>query len=354
MFMKNNLIRKAERALQEKGNLNREHLLFDWQGGKGVIWTPWEKGDAKASRKHLTPRRLMCHGILVERLGGEYIGSKDAGIGQGELRWIEQSTSFTIGENDTGEGTAHGVHSGMRATMERLGKSIADKQKLKGVPVLLCGLGSVGFPLMQMLHDDGAIVSIYEKKLSEPTDDKLRTFYDEAKNADTVVDDRHLKTLQALRNKIFTAEDEALESIPKSDRGLHFVCPAASRTEWLTDKINGVMRYEILANRSDAGECLILGPANDQLPLDSEKTTMRDAALKRMTEKGIIYIPDPVVSPGGVIAVSHELTAKWKPENVRDDSIKIVEKSGNMLFDRTDDKRSSTPIYQAFEQLALD
>jgi len=73
-----------------------------------------------------------------------------------------------------------------------------------------------------------------------------------------------------------------------------------------------------------------------------------------MTEAGVLYIPDPIVSPGGVIAVSHELTAHWKAENVKRDSIQIVDKSVHMLFDRTDDRSSSTSIYQAFEQLALD
>jgi len=68
----------------------------------------------------------------------------------------------------------------------------------------------------------------------------------------------------------------------------------------------------------------------------------------------VLYVPDPVVSPGGVIAVSHELTAHWNRKSVNRDSIHIVEKSIHMLFDRADDKRNSTSVYQAFEQLALD
>jgi glutamate dehydrogenase/leucine dehydrogenase len=353
MFMKNNLIRKAELALE-----HREQLLFGWQGGKGVVWTPWDKGgDAKQNRRYLSPRRLMCHGLLIEELRGEYIGSKDAGIGGSELRWMERATNFTIGNGclaDTGEGTALGVHSGMRTTLELLGKGIGGTQKLKDVPVLICGAGKVGFPLMQFLHEDGAIVSIWEPALAGTTDADLETFYEKAESGGAAVEPKHLETLRALRRNIFSSDIEAMEAMPKSSRGIHFVCPAGSRIEWLSERINGKPRYDILATRNDAGECIILGPANDQLALSSEHRAQRDAALQRMTEAGIVYVPDPIVSPGGVIAVSHELTAHWKAENVNRDSIQIVDKSVRMLFERTDDRTSSSSIYKAFEQLALD
>jgi glutamate dehydrogenase/leucine dehydrogenase len=353
MFMKNNLIRKAELELE-----HREQLLFGWQGGKGVIWTPWEKGgDAKTNRRYLSPRRLMCHGLLIEELRGEYIGSKDAGVGGSELRWIERSTNFTIGNGclrDTGEGTALGVHSGMRTTLEVLGKSASGSQKLKDVPVLICGLGKVGFALMQIAHEDGAIVSIWEPALAGTTDADLEQFYEKAEGGGAAVEPKHLETLKSLRDRIFSSDIGAMETTTKGARGVHFICPAGSRIEWLSEQINGRPRYEILASREDAGQCIILGPANDQLALSREHRAQRDAALARMTSAGIVYVPDPIVSPGGVIAVSHELTAHWKAENVNRDSIHIVDKSVRMLFERTDDRTSSASIYQAFEQLALD
>lgn len=352
MFMKNNLIRKAELELE-----HREQILFGWQGGKGVVWTPWEAGgDAKTNRKYLTPRRLMCHGLLIEQLRGEYIGSKDAGIGGSELRWIERATNFTIGNGclrDTGDGTAHGVHSGMRTTLQRLGKAAAGSEKMKGIPVLICGLGKVGFPLMQILHEDGAIVSIWEPMLHGTSDAELDAFYEKADDGGAAVEPKHLETLRSLRANVFSSERAALETTTQG-AGVHFVCPAGSRIEWLSEKVGGQPRYEILAARSDAADCIILGPANDQLPLSSDHRALRDAALTRMTAAGILYIPDPIVSPGGVIAVSHELTAHWRAENVARDSIQIVEKSIQMLFDRTDDPRSSSSIYQAFERLAMD
>jgi glutamate dehydrogenase/leucine dehydrogenase len=353
MFMKNNLIRKAELELE-----HREQLLFGWQGGKGVIWTPWEKGgDAKTNRRYLSPRRLMCHGLLIEELRGEYIGSKDAGVGGSELRWIERSTNFTIGNGclrDTGEGTALGVHSGIRTTLEVLGKGVSGGQKLKDVPVLICGLGKVGFALMQIAHEDGAIVSIWEPALAGTTDADLDQFYEKAEGGGAAVEPKHLETLKSLRNRVFSSDIGAMETTTEGERGVHFVCPAGSRIEWLSEKVNGRPRYEILASREDAGQCIILGPANDQLALSREHRAQRDAALARMTSAGIVYVPDPIVSPGGVIAVSHELTAHWKAENVNRDSIHIVDKSVRMLFERTDERASSASIYQAFEQLALD
>lgn len=353
MFMKNNLIRKAELQLE-----HREQLLFGWQGGKGVVWTPWDKGlDARHNRRYLTPRRLMCHGLLIEQLRGEYIGSKDAGIGGSELRWMERATNFTIGNGclvDTGDGTAYGVHAGMRTTLEILGKRGDGSRQMEGIPVLICGLGKVGFPLMQLLHEDGAVVSIWEPALEGTTEAHLEVYWTKADDSGAAVEKKHLETLKSLRKNIFKTESEALEATPENGRGIHFICPAGSRIEWLTDKVNGKMRYEILISRPDAAECIVLGPANDQLPMSSDKQTIRDTAVKRMTAAGLLFVPDPIVSPGGVIAVSHELTAHWKAENVRNDSIHIVEKSVRMLFDLADDKRSSAAIYKAFEALALE
>jgi glutamate dehydrogenase/leucine dehydrogenase len=353
MFMKNNLIRKAELQLE-----HREQLLFGWQGGKGVIWTPWDKGgDARENRKYLTPRRLMCHGLLMEQLRGEYIGSKDAGIGGSELRWMERATNFTIGNGclvDTGDGTAYGVHAGMRTTLAMLSNGGNGPRKMEDIPVLICGLGKVGFPLMQILHEDGAIVSIWEPALSGTTDRDLEAFWTKADDAGAAIERKHLDTLKSLRGNIFNTEPEALEATPATSRGIHFVCPAGSRIEWLTGQVNGRMRYEVLASRADAAECIVLGPANDQLPMSSDKQAVREEAVKRMTDAGLLFVPDPIVSPGGVIAVSHELSAHWKAENVRNDSIHIVDKSVRMLFDLANDKRSSAAVYKAFETLALE
>jgi glutamate dehydrogenase/leucine dehydrogenase len=353
MSMKNNLIRKAELELE-----HREQLLFGWQGGKGVIWTPWDAGrDARHNRRHLTPRRLMCHGLLIEQLRGEYIGSMDAGVGRSDLRWIERATNFTIGNGclaDTGDGTAYGVHAGMRTTLEMLGNRGDGTRQMGGIPVLICGLGKVGFPLMQLLQEDGAVVSIWEPALVGTSDIDLEAFWKKADDAGAEVQRKHLDTLKSLRRNIFSSESEALEAIPANGRGIHFVCPAGSRIEWLTDNVNGRTRFEILASRSDAAECIVLGPANDQLPMSGDKRPLRDGALKRMTDAGLLFVPDPIVSPGGVIAVSHELTAHWKTENVRNDSIHIVDKSVRMLFELADDKRSSAAVYKAFETLALE
>jgi glutamate dehydrogenase/leucine dehydrogenase len=352
MFMKNNLIRKAELALE-----HREQLLFGWQGGKGVIWTPWEPGDAKQNRKYLTPRRLMCHGLLIEQLRGEYIGSKDAGVGGSELRWIERSTNFTIGNGclvDTGDGTAYGVHAGMRTTLTSLGLGNGEPRQLQGIPVLICGLGKVGFPLMQILHEDGAIVSIWEPALSGTSDAELEEYWEKSDSGGAAIEPKHLDTLKSLRGNVFSSEAEALGTTVKGSRGVHFVCPAGPRIEWLTEPVDGRTVYEILAGRADAGECIILGPSNDQLPLSKDKQHEREAALARMTAAGVLYIPDPIVSPGGVIAVSHELTAHWRAEKVRSDTIQIVDKSVQLLFELTDDKRNSTALYRAFETLALE
>ena len=68
MTIKNAILRGADTQEGARG-------LFSWNGGKGVIWSPEEV---------LTPYRLMCHGRLIEYIGGHYIGSKDQGVGTSE------------------------------------------------------------------------------------------------------------------------------------------------------------------------------------------------------------------------------------------------------------------------------
>jgi glutamate dehydrogenase/leucine dehydrogenase len=337
MYLKNMILRKAEQFLVPA----RSRQLFNWQGGKGVILTP--------SNDELTPRRLICHGRLIESLQGEYIGSKDAGVGTAELKWIACATRYLIGlgcGRDTGEATAHGVLSGLETALPRtLGKN-----SLEGIQVLVCGAGKVGYPLLGLLHAAGAIVYVYDPALL-PVQEKVRRWCEDHDDPGASVNDREMRK-EALftllsRKRILSSEASAL-----SLAGIEIVSPSGGATGWLAKAVSGgPTRVETLAKNRYLR--LVLGAGNDQLPSTDSGTYERDKILSRLTDAGILFVPDPLVSPGGVIAVSHELNTKWDADNVNRDARDVVKASVEQVFTEAErygalDSRS---IYRAFTRL---
>jgi glutamate dehydrogenase/leucine dehydrogenase len=69
-------------------------------------------------------------------------------------------------------------------------------------------------------------------------------------------------------------------------------------------------------------------------------------------ESGIVFVPDALVSPGGVISVSHELAMKWEADAVNDDSMKIVGRSVRQVFKTAEERFGGigpVQMYQAFQ-----
>lgn len=337
MYMKNCLLRRAEEAQSaSSSNGKGRRSRFGWQGGKGVIWTPEEE-------KHVTPRRLLFHGQLLEHLGGEYIGSKDEGIGEPELQWIAKGSRFTIGlgcQRDTGEATAKGIHKGLETTLMELPfrRTTSAASGLQGLKVLVVGAGKVGLPLAHLLHLSGAIVFLLEYNLSRG--DSLEAHYDGLRQRKAAIGEQHLDLLRELER-----EGRILGKLPRHDEvrareieaevlghgvqehGIQVVSPNGGKTSWLARSPveGGPTRTELLAQAADGGGLeLILGAANEQVPIQDVDSERRENVLETLSKQGVWFVPDPIVSPGGVIAVSHELTGDWNAEAVNQDTEEIV------------------------------
>ena len=81
---------------------------------------------------------------------------------------------------------------------------------------------------------------------------------------------------------------------------------------------------------------------------------MREAALAALAAEGVIYIPGPLVSPGGVIEVSFEKAGRQELlEKVSKIAAQIVERSVKVLFERARRKGSidAVTMYHAFETM---
>jgi glutamate dehydrogenase/leucine dehydrogenase len=343
MTKKNNMLRNAELSLSSQ----RPRQIFGWQGGKGVILVP--------PGRHLTPQRLLYHGLLIEHLCGQYVGSKDAGVGTVELKWMSLSTGYTIGLGclrDTGEATAHGVCSGLETAVKHFAPRCGSTS-LEGVEVLVCGAGKVGYPLTGQLYSAGARVRVYDPALQPTRESVLRwcEIYDDPGASEEDRDLRKGALLDLLRKGRILSSELAALSAPDTE----IISPNGGPVRWLSGRLaSGLSRAEILArNGSDHQRLrLILGAGNEQV--SSTRADERDDVLSALTHAGIVFIPDQVVSPGGVIAVSHELTSKWDAENVNRDAREIVRAGLHRVLSEAeqDGELTNKGIYRAFVNIA--
>ncbi len=329
MDSKNRLLRNAEARLGKTSDAWRARgKRFGWGGGKGVIWSPIE-----SQHTTLDPERLMCHGRLLEFVGGDYIGSKDQGVGSAELKWIERATRYTIGGRcavDTGDPTAFGVLAAIsQVAKERrlIPDSVAPtadfvtgvvRPALDGLNVVVLGAGKVGLPLLSLLDRSGATCRVYDPELKLGDVDKC---FENAQRLGAAVDSSHLMLLRRLASegRIFEHEPDAL----LCEAG-QILSPNGGNTNWLGEPVSpgGPSRAAFLAEANRRGATrwqAVVGAANAQTTQSSEHEI-----VSHLADGDIHFIHDTLISPGGVIAVSHELASEWRLDRVRRDAFEIV------------------------------
>lgn len=346
MTWKNRLLRHASAALSreqadEAGGRDR---TIGWQGGKGVIVTV----GSGAAPSTLDPLRLVAHGRLIEHIGGDCFGSKDAGVGTAELKWIETATRYTIGlgcQLDTGEATAYGVLGGIAAAGRSLGLPVEQRtpeqlvteprsSDLGGLRVLVVGCGKVGLPLLELLDRRGAECVCVDPLFSAGP----QAVYEQAANRGGAVSEQHRALVARLsaEGRCLTTLDEALE------QGVYdIVSPNGGPTHWLLsgpDQREATVAERLARWWGDVGRgshLIVAGAGNAQLPTGDDEAQDARSARAILDDAGVVVVPDPVVSPGGVIAVSHELRPSWDATAVNTDAAAIVHRSVEELFART-------------------
>lgn len=226
-------------------------------GGKAVII-----GDpAKDKNKRL----LHAMGRFIEQFNGRYISAEDVGITVDDVQSMNQYTRHVTGisdkvtsagqqrSGDPSPATAYGVFVGIKtAVQHHLGHS-----QLAGLKVSIQGLGKVGFPLAQRLHQAGAVLYVSD------------------------VDTERLQ--QAVRDFHATAlTPQQLLSTPTD-----IFAPCA---------MGGVLD---LSTANNLPARIIAGSANNQLASDDIGEILQ--------RRGILYAPDFVINAGGLIDIAHEL-----------------------------------------------
>ena len=135
-----------------------------WGGGKGIVTLP-----ARYERpEHMTDpeergRLFEAYGRFVASLGGIYYTAEDVGTKTADLDAVLRQNRFVTcisrtlgGSGNPSAHTARGVYLAMQAAWLFLDKT----DRLAGVKVAVQGAGNVGAPLIELLDDAGAEVSV--------------------------------------------------------------------------------------------------------------------------------------------------------------------------------------------------
>ena len=229
-------------------------------GGKSVILAP---GNLGAGRKCGPPARpitvpeLHKLGEWIEALGGDYVAAEDVGMRVSDLATAGARTRHVTGIGTGGRGgnpgprTAVGVFAGIRVVARRLGFD-----GLRGVRVAVQGLGNVGMALCELLHSEGARLTVAD--------------IDRAK----VVRARHR----------FNAASTSTARVLLAD--VDIVAPCA---------LGHAVTMRVAQTLHAGG---IAGSANNQLASPEVGLALQ--------ARGVLYAPDYVINAGGVISAGLE------------------------------------------------
>jgi len=223
-------------------------------GGKAVII-----GDAKTMKNE---SMFRAFGRFVQSLGGRYITAEDVGTSVSDMEWVRRETDYVTGisrsfggSGDPSPVTALGVYHGIRAAL----KNLTGSDSLSGKKILIQGLGHVGYSLLEYLVEENAQIvgtDIYNDNIKKATG-------------------RYPSI------KIIDPKDVFKE-----------VCDVFAPCA-----LGGVINDDSLL---DLDCSIVAGSANNVLK-DEKKHSLA------LAKKNILYVPDFVISAGGLINVANEL-----------------------------------------------
>ncbi len=248
-------------------------------GAKAVII-----GDpAKAKSEHL----MRKFGRFVENLGGKYVTAEDVGTTTKDMEYIKMETNHVVGlpeimggGGDPSPVTAYGVYMGIKASA----KKAWGNDNLGGKKIAVQGAGKVGLHLIELLHKDGAHITV-----SDIFESGLKIASDK-----------------------YGANVVKPEEIFSQDVDIFSPCAL------------GAILNE--ANINQLKCQIVAGAANNQL----EDENIHGDMVKK---KGILYAPDFLINAGGLINVYSEYNgyvreiAFAQTENIYNTVLNIYDKS---------------------------
>ncbi len=250
-----------------------------------------------------TEARLEALGRMIDLLGGRYVTAEDVGMTDADMRVIARTTSHVSGlpvadgaaGGNPGPSTALGVFLGLKAAVRhKLGRD-----DVRGLHVVIQGVGSVGGDLARYLAAEGATLTIADVDAA-----KVRALVAELGCKAVSTDD-------VMRVSADVFSPCALGAILDQD---------------------GIDALDV---------AVVAGAANNQLatPADGE----------RIFRRGILYAPDYVINAGGIINVVTEYLGAGNADDVRRKVEKIPERLVE-IFEASD--RDRLPTDQVADMIA--
>ena len=264
-------------------------------GGKAVII-----GDPRTEK---TEALIRAMGRFIESLAGEYQTGEDVGTTLADMELLAQETRYVVtlpeycgGAGNIGPATAFGVQQAMKACAQEVWGS----ESLQGRTVALQGLGAVGWPALEGLVKEGAVV--------------------------TVADIDAAKVERARREFGVTAVPAAEIHAQPCDIYGPYALGAV-----INDQTLPALRCRI-----------VCGSANNQLAEERHGTALH--------EKGIVYAPDYVANAGGTIFDTDRLQpGGFNRERAGHNVARIRERMSELI---EIGKREKIPTWLAADRLA--
>ncbi len=228
-------------------------------GGKSVIIA-----DPKLVKEDPIKQELLFRsfGRFIQGLGGRYITAEDVGTSVEDMELISMETDFVTGipmalggSGDPSPITAFGIFRGMQACAHK----VFDSPSLKGLKILVQGIGHVGRYLTARLCEEGAEVFVFD------------------------IDEEKVNSILEKHEGVKPVEKAAVYSF---EADIYAPCALGST---INDDTIDQFKFKIIA-----------GAANNQLAIEEKHGRL-------LLDKGIIYAPDFVINSGGLINVYSEL-----------------------------------------------
>ena len=270
---------------------------LNWGGGKAVIM-----GDAKSATKNRA--MLERFGEYIDRLGGNYVTAKDVGISSEDLAIVKTRTKHVLGidgepgsSGDPSPATAWGVYHGMKSCA----KHAFGNASLKDLKIVVQGLGSVAYYMIEHLLAEGAKVI--------------------ACDVDPVAVDRAVK-----KYGIEVVRADAIYDVPSD-----VFAPCA---------LGAIINPQTLERLKTK---IVAGAANNQLATSSDGM--------ELMRRGIVYAPDYVINAGGLINIYYEGYEEGGYSKTR--AFEHVERIGKTLTEILDRSKSEKqPSYLVADKIA--
>jgi leucine dehydrogenase len=232
-------------------------------GAKGVLAVP-ELPVGEARRK-----LLLRYGALVDSLGGTYRTAGDMNISPDDLDVVSETCRWVYGTTKGGGNSARGTARGVLHAIHATAENAFGSPDVKGLRILVQGVGSVGADLARQLADEGAVVLVSD--------------VDDARAAATGFD------------------------VVPADEVIGTECDV-----YAPCAVGGTLNAESIPRLRCRA---VAGCANNQLaePEDAD----------RLHAAGILYAPDYVANAGGVIQLVGLEDLGWSEDELQDGLARI-------------------------------